>query len=933
MASSYSVFKAKFKKTIIDAVYQEIISRTALYHHWLGKENSWQDFLSPFIGANPVADAPGQPSDNLRYDLHVRRDILTTKLIKPSDVSYVARRIDWVENTVYDMYDDAYDTSTGYGFEPAYSGATRLEDANFYVMTSEYNVYKCLWNENNSQSRYMPTGTGYERFTTADGYIWKFMYAIPVSLRNKFLTDEWMPVTTSLTKRYFNPGQIENIAILNGGSGYNPATTTVEIDGNGFQEDNPAILSEIQIIDGGSGYTSNATINIHPPFTSSILWEANKVVQIGQYIKYTDPSTTDENYYLVISGTTLGTSAPIHKLDSNDNPITYINGTCQLKYAGTTVRAQGNVIGGVIDSISITEQGYGYYSEPSCSAEPPITKDANWSPSTSFTLGDIIFYSGIYYQITTTGITSATPPSHTTGSAVNGTATLNVIAKDAELLCVMAATKAEIELIISAGTDSVENIVVTNAGIKYAEVPTVTLSAPVTSGGSAATAEAIIDNGEIVAFNIVSQGNGYLVAPSVTISNPVITFNGNNSVNASNDSINYDGHLLETGDEVEYNDGGGTQISGLVSGSTYYIIRVDENNIRLAASESDALSNTQIDIDIGIGDAHTLELTSSNAAATAILGLGGEIIGYTIKNSGAGYTYADIIINDPSGGSGADLRADFDVGDVDTLQANVELLANPGTIEVIKLVDVGANYSTANVTILGDGSGAVASPIISNGQIVGINMLNVGTAYTWTDVIIEGDGTGAIARAIMSPIAGHGADALDELNASALMLYSTVAKDLNQGIEIDNDYRKLGLVRNLKQFGSNRRFTDDTGSGCVLIEGNFEKLKLEKDMLLYNVELSGPNYKKYRIVDYTDTQILLSVFNNFTINIGDRLVTDPGNIGRNPTNPIPSHTFTVTSVSERSIDQFSGDWLFFSVREPYNVTVDQVATLKTVISL
>ena len=104
-------------------------------------------------------------------------------------------------------------------------------------------------------------------------------------------------------------------------------------------------------------------------------------------------------------------------------------------------------------------------------------------------------------------------------------------------------------------------------------------------------------------------------------------------------------------------------------------------------------------------------------------------------------------------------------------------------------------------------------------------------------------------------------------------------------------------------------------------------------MLLYNVELSGPNYKKYRIVDYTDTQILLSVFNNFTINIGDRLVTDPGNIGRNPTNPIPSHTFTVTSVSERSIDQFSGDWLFFSVREPYNVTVDQVATLKTVISL
>ena len=95
-----------------------------------------------------------------------------------------------------------------------------------------------------------------------------------------------------------------------------------------------------------------------------------------------------------------------------------------------------------------------------------------------------------------------------------------------------------------------------------------------------------------------------------------------------------------------------------------------------------------------------------------------------------------------------------------------------------------------------------------------------------------------------------------------------MSKDLNQGLEIKNDYRKAGLIRNLKKFGTNQRFTEEIGSGCVLITGQFDKLKLEYDMLLLKKEATGPNYKKYRIVEFNDTQILLSVFNNFSINFG-----------------------------------------------------------------
>jgi hypothetical protein len=180
----------------------------------------------------------------------------------------------------------------------------------------------------------------------------------------------------------------------------------------------------------------------------------------------------------------------------------------------------------------------------------------------------------------------------------------------------------------------------------------------------------------------------------------------------------------------------------------------------------------------------------------------------------------------------------------------------------------------------------------------------------------------------MSPLGGHGSNAIDELNANSIVFYTSISRDKNQGIEINNDYRKVGLVRNLKQFGSNRRFTEDIGSGCVLITGTFDKTQLLYDMLLLK-----DTYKKYRIVDFNDTQILVSVFNNFTISIGDVLVTDPTNDGEVASPPVIAQNIIVTAVSERTIDQFSGDFLMFSVREAYAPTSEQIITVRTTLTI
>jgi hypothetical protein len=50
-----------------------------------------------------------------------------------------------------------------------YSEAVRLEESNFYVMTDDYNVYKCLDNSNNSVSTEKPLGTSVAPIYTADG--------------------------------------------------------------------------------------------------------------------------------------------------------------------------------------------------------------------------------------------------------------------------------------------------------------------------------------------------------------------------------------------------------------------------------------------------------------------------------------------------------------------------------------------------------------------------------------------------------------------------------------------------------------------------------------------------------------------------------------------------------------------------------------------
>ena len=95
------------------------------------------------------------------------------------------------------------------------------------------------------------------------------------------------------------------------------------------------------------------------------------------------------------------------------------------------------------------------------------------------------------------------------------------------------------------------------------------------------------------------------------ISSYTLTFDGSDSsvVSAANDTITSLTHRFVQGQRVTYNNGGGSNIAGLTSGTVYYVIKHDHHNIKLATSASNAANGTAVNItNVGSGASHTINV-------------------------------------------------------------------------------------------------------------------------------------------------------------------------------------------------------------------------------------------------------------------------------------------------------------------------------------
>ena len=211
-------------------------SGNAMYM-FIGRPLSWPD------DSNPPT-----PVDSLNDEYDAYANMTALKKVSATDVSHAIIRRDWTSGTKYDEYRHNYTSSN-----TSTSGASTLWASTFYVVTSDYNVYKVISNNNGANSTVMPTGTSTNILQTADGYRWKYMYSISASDVIKFVTSDFIPVKTIGAKAAVE-GDV-------GGLG------TAATDDNTAQWDveNAAVdgtIEHARVTAGGSSYGSDGNYNV-----------------------------------------------------------------------------------------------------------------------------------------------------------------------------------------------------------------------------------------------------------------------------------------------------------------------------------------------------------------------------------------------------------------------------------------------------------------------------------------------------------------------------------------------------------------------------------------------------------------------------------------------------------------------------------------------
>jgi hypothetical protein len=946
-----SLLKSQLDNSIADAVFNEIQNRSARYYYFLGKTLRWNDELNP-----------PYPIDSFDYELQTRNEIITLKEINSTDVAYVIPRRDWVTGQVWDMYDDQYSQevqginliSGGYGYSSnpaititggggtgaaatavltdgviteinitsrgtgytsiptvtisgggganaiaeavvtiAPSGAQRLEDTNCYVLTDDFNVYKCLDNNNNAISTYKPIGTVVDPVIMPDGYMWKYLYSIPIALRNKFLTDVYMPVVNSIRSQFYSGGEILNVKIDNAGQNYTFAN--ISVAGDGYRASDPLLLKTLTISNPGSGYTSGATLTIDPPFNGANEWQDGVGILLGQKVEY------QNNLYEASVSGTLASPGPSH--------LTGIvaNGTAALKYIGTRATGVLNIVDdevadyallGSVYEITVTNGGLGYTSAPTVSlvdTDPDgsgenwwdidgtgfigqavmngtsvskiqvmnpgsgygyaqsLVLGTKWTASTAVTVGQQLFYSNRLYTVTAAGTTSTSAP-------------------------------------VIAG--AIATIPVTSGGSGYsAGTLSVYVGPPDVPGGNQAVATAVLTSGVITSITVSSGGTGYINPPIVRIvggggtgavlGTPILQTTSNGTA-----TLKYAG-VAATGEVV----------------------------LRYGAGYSSLPTATITPVSAGSGATAYFVGVKSEAKILPLIE-DGQVTSVQIDDGGIGYTYANLSVS--GDGDQCYLSADLSPGDINTLQANTELLTPDGRIMAYPVISGGYGYgSDFEVTIEGDGTGAAAIARVQGGSIKKIEVTNYGLGYRWCKVSFDkSNGFGAKARGIMAPYGGHGKDPITGMFTRTLMFYTNVSKDANQGFQVNNDYRQLGIIKNPRKFGEYGNLASSLASACYVITAYIDINNFTPDMNLTLGSSTGP---RFRIVALTTTGALIQSLDNSVPLVGSVFLNAAGN------------TFSASGVTAPTADKYSGHMLFIDNKEAFTPTGDQNVTLRTVV--
>lgn len=160
----------------------------------------------------PDDNAPPAANSTVESSYAAWREMFYGKKISSSDVAFLIDRNYWTSNTIYDYY----------------THTANLESLDFYVTTDERKVYKCLFNGYGNASSSKPTATANVPFTSADGYVWKYMFTVSQANIDKFGDAGLTPFEANTTiQDQVQPGAIDIIVVSLSGNNWSATDTGV----------------------------------------------------------------------------------------------------------------------------------------------------------------------------------------------------------------------------------------------------------------------------------------------------------------------------------------------------------------------------------------------------------------------------------------------------------------------------------------------------------------------------------------------------------------------------------------------------------------------------------------------------------------------------------------------------------------------------------
>jgi hypothetical protein len=639
--AQYAIVKQKTKAQSCAGYVSNIVSGDTKLYFYFGNPVPWSIYP-----AGTYSDtSPPAPTDTPFVEKQIWDGIIGMKRVTSSDVKTAFARVNWVSGNYYDMYRDDYDGATVNGVslvgEYVNTKPLSLARSNSLVLVDDsgtYKLYRCVDNRSSTTgnplaSTTKPTFTVTSIQTLADGYRWKFMGELSSTDVYDYMTSSHCPIPTQASTAT-NSGQILSVVMTSRGSGYTSTpTVTVKGDGTGLTLGTPVIVAGaivyIPVTSAGTGYTY-ATVTISGGGSPTATATARAILapqggiggSVAALIDQIEPnfmiarlenSDTDQHH------TTRGNAKVYYATDGIpdlryrsigllENPYTYGTTTVAsstllqnfseyrynatlgtVAYADRYTTSTSGLLNPVLTVVSSRENTATTAAQLSFNAATAVNSSTNILTYNTHNLltGDSVLYDN-------NGGTSVGGLTHNNTYYV-----IRINANEIKIATSLANATAGSAIAITTGVGSSHSLT-TNVVKNYV--------------GVIRTTEQLIEPLDTTKqFTKTDATSSFYIGPYVT-------FNGSSSsvVTVGTDVITIPNHNLGTGDSVIYSNGGGTTISttgtALVSGNTYYVIRVSSNEVKLATSTANAAAGIAIDIiAVGSGTNHSLRYNGTDA--------------------------------------------------------------------------------------------------------------------------------------------------------------------------------------------------------------------------------------------------------------------------------------------------------------------------------